>query len=105
MRITMKSDADKMTEFDDRVERLCRWHKMFMWKPTTVVINDQPVWVWLSFIGRKCKVRDTIHEQPYIDDYKWCNVDDVVVNALKDNDIHNTCESYTTHKYTGRRWD
>ena len=82
------------------VERLCRWHKHFAWRP--VVVSDDGVHVrkaWLQFVGRKGKVVDRYSSVPMpgvgpigwmLGGWKYCLVHDMLEEALKDNEMITT---------------
>jgi len=79
-------------KFDKRIQAECVWHKRFAWIPITVVQNGQHYRVWLEYVGCKKMVyyrtdddfggyRDVIGRP------KYCFIEDLLFNALKDSDI------------------
>ena len=95
MRWSRKSKAQK---FDEHVERVCRWHKWFAWKPVQIKTdNDTLRYVWLETVGRKKKLlsyQSEYGEKQYTGGTEYCDEYDLIPNALTDNEIvDNTKES------------
>lgn len=86
-------------KFNQRVERMCRWHRWFAWYPITVNSTEvgKTSTHWLEYVGRK-KIITMTHSEfgrsTYIGDPSYCVLEDLVYNALTDNEIVDLRDRY-----------
>ena len=81
----------KRERLAQRAEKTCRWHLHFALLP--VLIKDEhgiTHRVQFEKIGRKGKVITGYQEGPYIGHWEYCFKEDIIANALKDDEIRDS---------------
>ena len=85
MIISVKSANLKELE---RIEKLCRWHRKFVWWPIKLKCSKGMEKIaWLTFVHRKAKLGLYCHHSHYHPrfDYRHCMADDAIMHALEHN--------------------
>lgn len=85
-------------KWDRNVQAKCRWHKWFAWHPVRILDPEtgHTIKTWLEIIGRKEAIYTYHHDhyssKPEIGRAKYCFAEDIVFNALQNNDIEDERE-------------